>query len=192
MEMLIRRLVSALVLAGAAFCGRGADASTIYTYTFTQNYDSFGFAATVTGGFTGTAALGYINLSTLSEFHLEYSSTNYLWTYAGLPNDFSFGIGGPSGTSLTFRSPIFPGEICVGWAVSFLCNGGTSLGIFTTGGVAVARSTVEPVVTLVSAINETPVATTPIPGAMVLFATALGGLCAAGAWRRKAARTASA
>ena len=186
--MPIRQLLSALALAGAAFCGHGAEASTIYTYTFTQDYTSVFGAATVTGGFTGTAAdLDHINLSTLSDFHLKYSSGALVGAYAGLPDYFSFQIGDTVGTTLAFQSPMFPGEVCVGAAVATLCNGGTSFGIFTAGGVAVARSTFEPTVTLVSAISQTPVAATPIPGAMVLFVTALGGLGAAGAWRRKSA-----
>jgi hypothetical protein len=188
MEMPIRKLLSVLALAGAAFCGHGAEASTIYTYTFTQNYTSVFGAATVTGGFTGTAAdLDHINLGTLSDFHLKYSSGALVGAYAGLPYYFSFQIGDTIGTTLAFQSPIYPGEICVGAAVATLCNGGTSFGIFTAGGVAVARSTFEPAVTLVSAISQPPVATTPIPGALLLFATALGGFGAIRIWRRKPA-----
>jgi hypothetical protein len=202
----LRTLLGALALfwTAAAMGGR-AEAATLYTYSFTQEFKigSPGGApipTSLSGHFTGTAdALGYINLSTLTDFHLEINSPHvpaeypYLpATYSSLPDFFSFQVGDASGSTLAFKSPaiflVFPIEsrVCVGVAVAALCGGGTSRGVYqlypyTT---FLAGSEVAPVVTLVS--SSSPVATTPIPGALFLFTTALGGAGALGALRRRA------
>jgi hypothetical protein len=206
MEMRIRQLVSALTLAGAAFCGHGAEASTIYTYDFSQSgyiidwNPSEILPATLKGTFSGTAdSIDHISLSTLTDFHVRFDIGPHSAGYTGLPDFFSFQIGDTSGGTLAFQSPVpilaIPGdssEACVGVAVAALCDGGTARGFvgarFNTTLLNTSTSGIAPIVTLVSAVSQTPVATTPIPGALLLFATALGGLGAAGAWRRKAAR----
>jgi hypothetical protein len=184
-----------MLMAGIGFGGAAA-ASTIYTYSFTQAY-TYGFSsenrypATLTGGFTGTAdASGHINLGTLSDFHLNIDTSIYTGSYSGLPDYFSFLVGDASGSSLGFQSPVivaappsFALQICVGLPVAALCNGGTARGVYSFVGVgSYATSDIAPVVTLVSSST---VATTPIPGALLLFITALAGLGAAGAWWRK-------
>jgi hypothetical protein len=200
----VQELLAALVLFWAM--GAGAEASTVYTYSFTQDftYSINGGQAvptTLTGSFTGTAdAIDHISLDTLSDFHLnfdtehEYGSGIVAGTYSGLPDYFSFLIGDASGSSLAFQSPLhqpfFPvgtSTACVGLVVAALCDGGTARGVVIAalGGTPVvfASSAVAPVVTLVSAVSSPPVATTPLPGALLLFSTALGGLGVAGVRR---------
>lgn len=188
--------MGALALLGSGVFGRGADAATIYTYSFVQDY-TYGFdsenryPATLIGGFTGTAdASGHINLGTLSDFHLNIDTSIYPGSYSGLPDYFSFLVGDASGSTLGFQSPVmvasppsYPLQICVGLPVAALCNGGTVRGVYSFVGIgSYGTSNIAPVVTLVSSST---VATTPIPGALLLFITALGGVGAAGAWRRQ-------
>jgi hypothetical protein len=183
-----------------------AQASTLYTYSFTQDFDftlgaGFDYPTRLAGGFTGEAdASGHINLGTLSDFHLTFDfdpaigSGLAYGSYLGPPDYFSFLVGDTSGSTLAFQSPLpirlfstGTGTACVGAAVAVLCNGGTPRGVVTVSFGAApagifARSEVAPVVTLVSSST---VATTPVPGALLLFTTALGGLGVACAWWRR-------
>jgi hypothetical protein len=209
-----RCAMGVLVLLAVVALGRCAAATTIYTYNFIQTdyVYSLGagssFVTTVRGGFTGTAdASGHINIGTLSDFRVEYDISPFgsgpgvfYGYYSGVPDYFSFLIGDTSGSTLAFQAPLtlnafspYPSQICVGAAVAFLCNGGTPRGIVTVSfdetGSIFARSDIAPVVSLVSSST---VAATPIPGALLLFATALGGAGAVGALRRRiGAKTAS-
>ncbi|WP_459856195.1 hypothetical protein [Dongia sp. agr-C8] len=187
----------------------GAEASTIYTYSFSEDFNySLGagylYPTKLTGGFTGAAdATGHISLTTLTDFHLTFDYAPgglpglAFGSYAGLPDYFSFLVGDTSGSTLAFQSPLPIGlfstatsTVCVGAAVAPLCNGGTPRGVvaISFGGAPAgifARSEVAPVLTLASSST---IATTPIPGAMLLFMTAVGGLGAASLrWRRRAA-----
>jgi hypothetical protein len=200
-SFLLRELaVGALALLGCVVIGRGAEASTIYTYSFVQTdyfYNVAGFfpPSIVTGGFTGTAdALDHIHLDTLSDFHVDFDGHPgpglFYEAYSGLPDYFSFQIGDNGGT-LAFQSPLRGVlELCVGEAVITKCGSHLARGVLHVASASpydFAASGNGPVVTLVSAVSSSPVATTPIPGALLLFGTALGGLGAAGAWRRKPA-----
>jgi hypothetical protein len=194
----LRTLLGALTLflTAAAIAGT-AEAATIYSYNFIQEFDVSGTGVPpdtvpLSGHFAGTAdALGYINRNTLTDFHLEIPVPNYPGAYSAQPDFFSFQIGDPSGSTLAFRVSglnlgFSSAQLCVGVAVGVLCSGGTSRGVyqFTVTSAVIARSEVAPVVTLVS--STSPVATTPIPGALFLFATALGGAGAVGVLRRRA------
>ena len=76
-----RSALAALVLAGSFLSGGGADAATIYNYSFVQTgYDNnpvYGLGpapATVSGTFSGTLnAGGSIDPSTLTDFHLTFA-----------------------------------------------------------------------------------------------------------------------
>jgi hypothetical protein len=209
-RLLCRWALSALVLVAGIAIGRGAEAATIYTYSFVQpgyiyELGNTTYTATLTGGFTGTVGTQsafHIDRSSLSDFHLAIDlstpDTDFQGFYSGLPNYFSFEIGDAVGGTLAFESPLLslgrPDQVCVGAAVSILCNGGAALGVV---GYVVVPGFIEPViaatsfgptVTLISTVTTPPVATTPIPGALLLFATALGGLGTAGAWRCRARR----
>jgi len=191
----LRELLSALLLLGAGVSG--AEAATVYTYSFTQDFvyslgNGFVNPATLVGGFAGTTdATGHVSLNTLSDFHLTFDRGTTpgiaFGAYAGPPEYFSFLVGDASGGTLTLKSPLklllftTDATACVGAAVAFLCNGGSRGVVLSAIGVF-ARSEVAPVLTLVSA---TTVAVTPIPAALLLFGTAIGGLGAARAWRRK-------
>jgi hypothetical protein len=185
--------VGALALVAGVIYGRGAEASAIYTYSFTQAYtfntSGTSVPATLTGGFSGTAdAFGHITLATLTDFHISFAGGGSAAAYSGLPDYLSFKIGDTAGTTLFIQSPLIFGapsillaEVCTGLAVASVCNRQNEFGTvdFPGGTIEIAGSRVAPTVTLVS------VATTPLPDTLFLFATALGGLGAAGAWRRK-------
>lgn len=201
-----RSLLAGFALFWTTAGGGVAEASTIYTYGFEQTgylVDAtpvFGgiLPATLKGSFTGTSdTIDHISLGTLSAFHVQFGATNgagSLVSYSGVPDYFSFQVGDTNGSTLAFQAPLplvtgAMGQACVGVAVAVLCGGGTGLGYV---GVNVAgavllfnESAVAPTITLLSAVNDTPVATTPIPSALLLFGTALGGIGAAGAMRRK-------
>jgi hypothetical protein len=187
-----RCTTAALALLGGVLCSHGAEATTIYTYAFTQDY---GVGHTLTGGFTGTAdSFGdHISLSTLTDFHIEVAGPYANGGYSGLPNFFSFKIGDTLGTTLSIDSPMTLSpmfvrvEVCTGILTMLFCGTDRATGaIILAGFGALTTSTVAPTVTLVSAISSTPVATTPIPGAIFLFSTALGGIGAAAVIRREA------
>jgi len=195
--------VGAGLLLAAVALDRAAIASTLYTYSFTQdvNYrldSGFIYPATFSGGFSGTAtADGHISLDTLTDFHLHFDDNPYgspgvfYGVYSGLPDYFSFLIRDTTGGAFAFQSPLdhpvltsITSTACVGAAVAALCNGGTARCVVTWAALGIfARGDVAPVVTLVSTST---VATTPIPGALLLMMTALSGLGAVGAMRRKA------
>lgn len=205
-ELFCRCALGALALLGSVGFGRGAGASTIYTYSFVQTdyfYNLAGFVppSIVTGGFTGTAdALDHIHLDTLSDFHVDFDGHHpgpglFYEAYSGLPNYFSFQVGDNGGT-LAFQTPLAGlVELCVGEAVFTKCEGGIARGVLhvmSNSPYVFAATGNGPVVTLVSAVSSPPVvtppvATTPIPGALLLFGTALGGLGAVRTWRRKPA-----
>jgi hypothetical protein len=203
-----RKLLAAPALfAIMVACHCGAEAATIYTYSFEQTGYTIDWGhsavlpATLKGSFTGTPDAFHINLGTLSAFQVQFDTAGGSASYSGLPDYFSFEIGDTSGGTLAFQTPVplfpgFPSEACVGVAVSALCNGGTARGYVRVGPDATAllfsRSDIAPVVTLVSAVSPTPEATTPVPGAILLFSTALAGLGAACARRRKPAAAFSA
>lgn len=170
-----------------------AQATTIYTYGFSQELTTRqGDSAVIAGSFKGTTnALGYIDLTTLSEFHVDYSTIGMQAHSSGLPDFFSFQVGDASGSTLAFLSPVFTTvtlfdyRVCVGVAVAALCNGGTARGVFQVVGASsnFAAGEIAPLVTLVSSTSPSPIASTPIPGAMLLFTTALAGgsaICALG------------
>jgi hypothetical protein len=186
-----RYAMPALALLGGVIGSHGAEAATIYTYTFTQDY---GVGHTLTGGFTGTAdSFGdHISLGTLTDFHIEVAGPIATGSYSGLPNFFSFKIGDTFGTTLSIDSPMtlisdfVRVQVCTGILTMLSCGTDHSTGAIVLPGFgALTTSTVAPTVTLVSAVDTPPVATTPIPGALLLFSTALGGIGAAAALRRK-------
>jgi hypothetical protein len=187
------------LLGGMAFRG-AAEASTIYTYTFTQPFGQVGDPINVSGSFSGTAdSFDHISLGTLIDFHIEASGGSFNASYSGPPDFFSYKIGDTIGTTLSILS-LLPDttyiplpHVCTGVATAIFCEtdsafGAIAIAITLSGTVGVlSKSTVAPTVTLVSAVSSAPVATTPIPGALFLFVTALGGLGAVGAWWRKPA-----
>jgi len=179
--------------------GACANASTIYTYGFSQQTTvqiagAGSLPGALSGSFTGTAdAFGYINMATLTDFRLETSAFLYGAKYAGPPDFFSFQVGDTSGSTLAFQSPaVIPGsildaQVCVGVAVAALCNGGTWRGVYKLVGATsnISTSDVAPLVWLISSTSTPPVATTPLPGAMLLFTTALIGAGVTGAMRHR-------
>jgi hypothetical protein len=195
------------LVCAAAGGGRSADATTIYTYSFAQEFTTgtggLAAPASLSGSFTGTAdALGYIHLGTITDFHLNLSAFVVSAQYSGLTglDFFSFQVGDASGSTLAFRSPAIltslpdtDARVCVGAAVAALCNGGTWRGVYQTIAVSsgdafnIGTSGIAPVVTLVSSISTPPVATTPIPGGLLLFSTALGSAGLVCVLRRRAA-----
>jgi len=199
----LRRLLGALALIWTM--AGSAEAATVYTYGFSQDFNytlgaGYIYPTKLVGGFTGTVdATGHISLATLTDFHLTFDFDSTFGTglaygsYAGLPDYFSFVPGDTSGSTLAFQSPLdlllFTGgeTACVGATVGFLCNGGSSRGVVLALGGVFARSEIAPVVTLVSSSAPAAVATTPVPGALLLFATALSGLAAIGLRRRRRA-----
>lgn len=187
-----------LALMGSLAIGGAAEASTIYTYNFTQSYGT-GSPIAISGSFSGTAdSFDHISLGTLTDFHIEASSAYFSASYSGLPDFISYKIGDTAGTTLAIFSPLPNAsynpqpDICTGVATAVFCQTDGALGVIailnsgTHAGV-LATSLVAPTVTLVSAVSVDPVATTPIPGALLLFATGLGGLGTLSAWRRKSA-----
>jgi hypothetical protein len=199
-SLLRRSGLVALALLGGIACRGAAEASTIYTYNFSQAFGPTGNPINVSGNFSGTAdVFDHISLGTLIDFHVEASGASFHASYSGLPDFFSYKIGDTIGTTLSILSllpdPTYTPlpHLCTGVATAIFCKTDAAIGaiaitITLSGDQGVlAASTVAPTVTLVSAISATPVATTPIPGALFLFMTALGGLGALGAWWRKPA-----
>jgi hypothetical protein len=207
----VRRCVlGALGLCGVLpVLGAAADAATIYNFSFVQTgyvqgpADSSDDHATVSGTFSGTLnGGGYLEAANLTDFHLqinyEGNSGGDLINF-GAPYLFSY-IPGDNG-SLNIVQGMNGGVLggfwtCIGFAVSLVCDGTADLRgseVLSNGQYFFSYlvTTTPPEVTLVSTVSDAPpVAPTPIPATLPLFMTALGGVGAYGAWRRKSAAAA--
>lgn len=196
-------VVCAITIAALVLGGR-AQASTIYTYSFTQDgyFSSARPDQDITGvlsgsfSFAGPPAAGIVGAADLLGF--SYSFTQYL---AGQPvpvdqgdvsNIVSFSFNPNKGGSLFLQTQTSMHAVCVGAAASFgLCGLPTgfngSYAIFAAGETPDAAFLVTrsgPELTLLSAVSTTPpVAATPVPAALPLFASCLGALGFVG-WRR--------
>jgi hypothetical protein len=192
-----RFALGTLALLGGMAIGGVAEAATIYTYDFTQSFGEAGAPITVSGNFSGTAdSFDHISLATLIDFHVEASSGFFSASYSGIPDFFSYKIGDAVGTTLAFLS-LLPDasynplpHVCTGVATAIFCKTDGALGAIAIIGSGtqvgvLSTSSSAPTVTLVSAVSSDPVATTPIPGTLLLFSTALAGLGATHARRRK-------
>jgi hypothetical protein len=183
--MSVRGALGAFLLAAGLLAAPGASASTIYTYTFEQSgYLPFGTLTSapgkITGSFTGRAdATGVITQDSLTSFHIEMSGfTDDLLTsnLTGdfIPDFFGYHVGDTptfgfieqiAGAGLPINL-----RLCVGPAATLACVPGTERGVLLVSIFPLASSAVTPVLTQVSVTN------TPIPGAVVLLATALSGM----------------
>ena len=204
MSVFTKRMLGILALLTGMVLGQAAAASTIYTFGFQQiGLDVFSTPAvengTLSGTFSGTVdSLGIMSLADLTNFHLEingFAAPNDLYNFRSdeLPYLFGFHVGDPS--TLTFienlvdlPSASSDHDYCMGATVGFVCNGGSARGVAARGfhiGSSIFY-VFDPVLVSNSAPTVTLVSSTPIPAAGLLFATALGGMGALGAMRRRA------
>lgn len=206
----LRPVLGALALPMGLFCatslvlGSAAEAATIYTFSFVQTgygvgpFDFVGDNATVSGTFSGTLdAGGYLEAANLTDYHLSitFDHAHVLDTQDfGPPDLFSYipGDNGSLNIKQRMADTFFDGSyVCIGFAVGLTCGGLSSWRGIETARIgdqyyAYLVTTSAPVVTLVSAVSDTPpVATTPIPATLPLFVSALGGLGVFGVRRRK-------
>jgi hypothetical protein len=199
-----------VMLAGAVCFARPAAASTIYTYSFMQSgyfpsaRPDQDITATLSGSFSFSdlPATGIIGKADLIDF--SYDLTDYL---AGQPvplvrggdlsNLVSFSFH-PDQVGSFFLQAHADGQVatdvCVGAAAAFgLCgrptgfNGAFAIsqsGTTSTPDIAFLVTSAGPQVTLTSSVTTPPVATTPIPPTLPLFASAIMALGLFG-WQRK-------
>jgi hypothetical protein len=184
--------VACAVLAGL-LAAPAAKAATINSYSFTQGgYDSL---LSVRGAFTGVVGDdGYMRLADLTDFYIQGFP---LLTGDSRPTMFSFNTGPGNASTLfivaTLRDlygSLGNYTLCTGAATFLVCNVQNQLGAIVNarGGT---YTTDLPDITLLSSKPIVVPTTTPSPGALLLFATALGGLGpVAVAKRRRVGRTA--
>ena len=180
---------AAVALFAALSLPSRAEAATINTYTFTQDgYDVGGALLYLGGSFTGRVeANGEMHLAGLTMFQASLffdDGSGDSFDQFGAPTFFTFytlASGNPSGgnSALTIvASGLGASQLCTGMAATIVC--GAASGAF--GAYGAVSTTILPRLTLVSSVTDT--AVTPIPAALPLLATALGGLGLVG-WRRK-------
>ncbi|HVY98242.1 MAG TPA: hypothetical protein VHA35_01990 [Dongiaceae bacterium] len=205
----IRLAVACAMTIGALVLAASAEASTLYTYSFTQ--DGY-FSPTrpdqdITGvlsgsfSFAGPPSTGIVGKADLVDF--SFSFTEYLAgqpvpvDHGDLSNILSFSFNPKKGGSLFLQTQTAMHDVCVGAAASFgLCGLPTGFNgayaIFSSGqttppDVSFLVTQAGPELTLTS-VTPPPVATTPIPPALPLFASCLGVLGFIG-WRRSQSQT---
>ncbi|HVY99989.1 MAG TPA: hypothetical protein VHA35_10820 [Dongiaceae bacterium] len=197
--LLARSVLAALVLAGGAVLGGGADAATVYNYSFVQTgYDSnpvYGLGpspATLSGTFSGTLnSAGAIDPSTLTDFHVTFAFDGTSLSYGNTSAPIAFSYHPGDDGSLAVIQALSNGyEVCIGIYVGFECGGRSALGSVSYdfyGAPPLWVSSTAPKVTLVSTTLDpvTPVSTTPVPATLPLFISALGGLGFVAARRRR-------
>jgi hypothetical protein len=199
-----RSLGVVALLVGLAFSGV-AHATPIYTYEFEltgfKHYLGSSLPqAVVKGSFSGTLdPSGDLLKSAVTAFHLEvsgFSNPDHNRTTDVIPDFFLYTPHLNTFSLVDFYTD--PGDtyaLCIGGATGVACNGGSALGalaylpfgqdpIYFSQRFMQAFTDSRPVVSLVS------VATTPIPGAAILFGTALAGIAGFGAARRRGLRPA--
>jgi hypothetical protein len=196
-----KRMLGILALLTGLVIGQAASASTIYTFGFQQTgLDVFSTPAiesgTLSGTFSGTVdSLGIMSLADLTSFHLEINGLpgpQPNFSSSSLPYLFGFHVGDPSSLTFIELTEYVPHlflevDYCMGAAAGFVCNGGNARGVLAVDVLPGSDRLFALAPTLVS--NSAPtvalVSTTPIPAAGLLFATALGGIGALGAVRRR-------
>ncbi|HVY99990.1 MAG TPA: hypothetical protein VHA35_10825 [Dongiaceae bacterium] len=204
--LLARSALAALVLAGgAAFGGGGADAATVYNYSFVQTgydinpvYAYQSSPGTLTGTFSASLdPTGYLDPSTLTNVHFTftYGDTTVSYLSDGMPTVFSYLVphrAGYTGSFTLVQNFLNGFQVCVGLAVG-LCGGGAALGSLSVGPGAIPfeLSYTGPVITLLSTTFDPPVSATPIPAALPLFVSGLAGLGLIARRRRSASRPGS-
>jgi hypothetical protein len=189
---LIRSAVICVMAMGSLTLTTGAKAATISTYSFTQTgYHggsmSNGLTAVLSGSFSGTVEnSGIIGQSDLTNFSFTLTIYNTDHSVFAVPltgnlSDlalFSYDTtGSPSALDISSQNPV---GVCVGAAAAFgLCGGSGYAGSFTYLDSAhpIVPGSGEPFLWT----SEAPqialtVATTPIPPALPLFASALAAL----------------
>jgi hypothetical protein len=205
-----------VMMAGALVFAGQAAASTIYTYSFTQSgYFSSArpdqdITATLSGSFSfsDVPASGIIGKADLIDF--SYDLTDYfagqpvhLVTGGDLANLVSFSFNPGHGGSLFLQAHAdgnVATDACVGAAASFgLCgqptgfNGAFAIsqsGTTSAPDFAFLVTRAGPQITLTSSVTTPPVATTPIPPTLPLFASSITALGLFG-WRKKSRHTLS-
>jgi hypothetical protein len=192
-----RPWVAACAVFAALTAASTARAETINTYTFFQS--GWNAIINVTGHFTGKVGDdGYMRAGDLTEF----DATGFDFTASGHPSAFSFDTTAPNNaTTLFIVDPVQEtdrGELltyCTGAATFLVCHGQNDAGVME-GDAGSIYTTSFPVITLVSSkqivdpISDPTPRSTPIPGALLLFATGLGGLAPLAAMKRRLGRTA--
>jgi hypothetical protein len=183
----------AMTIGGLVAAG-GAEASTVSTYTFTQDgYFSptipSGITGVLTGSFSGTVEdTGYIGQADLTDFSFAltlYDRDNNPFgsVITGTAADlaaFSYKPGSSSQSTL-FISAKTPNGLCVGAAAAFgLCGGPTGYKgafIYLSDGASVIPGDGQQAFLVTSnAPQIAQVATTPVPATLPLFASAIGAL----------------
>ena len=197
MHSLRAAILACLATIGSPILAGSAEANTIYTYSFVQEgyQGTVGITAALTGTFSATKAIdGSIQQADLIDF--SYNFRTFAQNYTVLfPVDLTGDLSDLTNFSylpystgstlfLTAQHPNFGGldyGLCLNAAAAFgLCggSGGSYTGAFTYGlGSTPPQilSTSDVELALLS-VTTTPVATTPIPPTLPLFASAIGGL----------------
>jgi hypothetical protein len=173
-----------------------ANAATVDTFNFTQNVAGEPLYGTFTGTVESSGPLeGYIEQSDLTSITIYFGSPAFY--YAPTVYDLSFNVENflSTGSTTTFDlyAPLLnflhnlEAYACVGaYAGSGYCGipgAGANEVVGLPGDTIVYFTADFPTITLVSSVT-----TTPLPAALPLFATGLGGLGLLG-WRRKRANT---
>jgi PEP-CTERM motif len=179
----------ALGLAAALLVGGTAQATTVNTYSFTQDgwYSPFPLDATLSGTFTGTVgSTGIMSLADLNAFSATLTITDLGGIVYVIPQNlteldlFSFMTGG--GASTLFFSPGGTSGTCVGAAATLVpvCNP-QGMNPFGTVGDYIDRAhpvlftSLAPVVTLVSSVTTSDSPTgVPEPAAWAMMILGLG------------------
>jgi hypothetical protein len=144
----------------------------------------------VVGTFRGTLdGTGRIELGTLTYFEIHqtgFASPSFMENmFIGVhsaPDFFTFNPSTPAtfGFHVALNTIALPltAEFCMGPAIGLFCAGsGSARGVGTLDGVPALISTSAPTLTLISA--------TPLPGALLLFGTALSGIAGLSLVRRR-------
>lgn len=194
----------AALLFGLAVAGM-AQAVPVYTYTFSQSDyrpadPSISTPGTVTGSFSGTLdSTGHISRNTLTAYHFEIGGFDssalslFAWSHDTLPFYFSYIPGDASSFAVVDHGRDFGAyaiDVCIGLPTGITCNAGSArgAGVMALGGtgspvdnfwlVAVTTDSTPLLTGSVADVGDPVylVATTPIPGSVLLFGSALAGL----------------